>query len=96
MGQLVYGAGLSYDFEDRVLAHLRAVIVSKLLLQESFLLSWETNGRQQSLWMNPAVAAAFHFDESPTPPLNHDWLNLLMTQANSPGGLRVTPEPLNE
>lgn len=98
MGTLIYGqTAVKATFEDRMLAHLRAVIVNKLRRGESFLFTWtsETKGfkEQHSAWMHPAVALSFTLDAASAAPLNQEWLALLAEAANSTSGLGPHREP---
>jgi hypothetical protein len=47
-----------FEFDDRVLAHLRVVIVTKLRRRESFTFTWNlpamSGSGRVSLWMDPA------------------------------------------
>ena len=93
MGYLRYGQQQSFQFDDRTLAHLRAVITGKLVLQESFIFTWTDEGLQRSLWMHPTLPLSFEFDSSEPPAVNRSWVELLMGLANSPAGLRLAREP---
>lgn len=92
MGVLHYGEEKEFTFDDRLLTHLRTVILGKLALQESFAFSW-VDDRQHTIWLHPAVTVHFEFDNPATPELNPAWVELLMQYASSPGGLRVVEEP---
>lgn len=98
MGQFVYGsAPVLVDFDDRVLAHLRVVIASKLRRSESFLFTWEYSSAKgsghSSVWLHPAIPLQFIFTDEKEPAVNRQWLEDLVRSSNSPGGLRVVPEP---
>lgn len=84
-------------FDDRLLAHLRAVMTAKLRRGESFLFTWtdDTRGHDvtQSLWMHPAVGMQFVFEGTQPQPLNRAWLEALAASANSASGLTTVPEP---
>lgn len=100
MGRLVYGAGAhqsTFEFEDRLLAHLRIVMVTKLRRQEGYTLSWdlplsEGSGRV-SLWISPHIPLQFRFDGSREPAINRAWIEELATVAASTSGLILLPEP---
>ena len=98
MGTMLYGTPPSeIHLEDRVLAHLKAVIVSKLRRAESFLVSWEIpegegEGRM-SLWMHPSIPLQFVFAEPHRPQLNQAWMEEMARTATSAEGLRIIPEP---
>ena len=98
VGTFTYGpASIDVEFEDRLLAHLRAVIVTKLRRTECFLFTWnDTSGPeevQRSLWMHPSVGMRFELSPSAAKPLNRAWVELLTSAANSDAGLTVLPEP---
>lgn len=98
MGKFIYGTpSVTVDFDDRVLAHLKVVIVAKLRRGESLMLNWETpeNGDMghSSVWLNPSIPLQFDFEGKREPEINRVWLEELVKLANTPAGLRVTPEP---
>ncbi|MCU1439262.1 MAG: ATP-dependent ligase [Rhodoglobus sp.] len=99
MGTLLYGSPPSeVTMEDRLLAHLKVVIIQKMRRNESFLISWELptaegSGRM-SLWMHPSIPLQFKFAGSRPPTLNPDWLDALARASMSVDGLRITPEPV--
>lgn len=93
MGNLHLSERDIYRFDDRTLAHLRTVITSKLLQQESFMFTWIEAGIQRSAWLHPASNLIFEFESAHTPEINRAWAKELFSQANSLGGLRLVPEP---
>jgi hypothetical protein len=98
MGKFIYGTpSISVDFDDRVLAHLKVVILSKVRRGESFSFSWEytvaKGSGHSSIWIHPAIPLQFDFVGSKEPRLNRAWVEELVRLSNSPAGLRVTPEP---
>lgn len=98
MGRLIYGIPDSeVEFDDRVLAHIKAVIVAKLRRNESFTLSWDNppsaGGGRTSVWMHPSIPVQFEFFGNREPKVNRTWIDDLMNSANSPGGMRILPEP---
>lgn len=98
MGKLVYGAhGMEIDLEDRLLAHLKVVIVAKLHRNEAFVFSWElgpqSGSGHNSIWLNPAIPLQFTFHGSTAPQLNRAWVEDLMLSANSSNGMVLLPEP---
>ncbi|HEY0246979.1 MAG TPA: hypothetical protein VGC45_01855 [Gryllotalpicola sp.] len=96
MGYLIYGPGTEYEFDDRVLAHLKIAIVAKLRLQESFLINWtvpsESGSGRMSLWMSPAVPLQFRFSGSKPPELNRIWLDALSRSSHGIRGMVVMGE----
>lgn len=98
MGTLIYGPhGSEYEFDDRLLAHLRVVIVTKFRRRESFTLTWEVardNGSGRvSLWLDPAIPLQFHFRGNREPSLNREWIEHLATIAGTTTGLVPLDEP---
>ena len=97
MGKLTYDSTLTVDFDDRVLAHLQLVIGAKLRRAESFYFSWRDDpavgdGRS-TLWLHPTIPLHFKYAGGRQPSINRAWIDLLMSAANSPGGLHLMPEP---
>ena len=98
MGKFIYGTpSIAVDFDDRVLAHLKIVILSKVRRGESFTFSWEystsSGSGHSSIWIHPTIPLQFDFHGSREPRLNRAWVEELAALSNTPGGLRVTPEP---
>ncbi|WP_144717463.1 DUF7882 family protein [Agrococcus jejuensis] len=96
MGHLTYAGATEYQIEDRMLAHLKTVIASKLRRQESFLVSWtvepDSGSGRVSLWMSPSVPLEFRFAGSRPPQLNGVWLEVLAEMANTARGLVLVGE----
>ena len=96
MGRFIYdNASNSVEIEDRVLAHLRIVVMNKLRRAESFMFDVEVgdgSGRR-SFWMHPSVPMQFHFFGSRQPRINRVWIEELMQTASGPNGLWIVPEP---
>ena len=94
MGFLHHGAD-RYDLDDRVLHHVRRVIVQKLKRNESFLLSWTspTTSLPQSAWIAPRTALGFEFSGSRPPALNRSWTERLMSASYSTVGLDLDTSP---
>jgi hypothetical protein len=99
MGKLLYGLPpVEIDATDRELAHLRVVIITKLRRGEMF--AFAVDGRVESagpgrriLWIHPSIPLQFQFDGTTEEKLNREWLEDLMSAANSGGNLRLTSEP---
>ncbi|MFS0852635.1 hypothetical protein [Microbacterium sp. 179-I 3D4 NHS] len=97
MGKLMYGASLTpILIEDRALAHLKVVIVTKLRRQESFTLSWvhkdgEAPGRS-TIWLHPSIPLRFVFEATEPPALNPAWINALSQTLSSTGGVSLVDE----
>ncbi len=98
MGKFIYGTpSVTIEFDDRVLAHVKVVISTKLRRGESFLFNWEpaeeSDASLCSVWLHPAIPIQFEFFGNREPRINRAWLEDLIRTANSNSGLRVTPEP---
>jgi hypothetical protein len=98
MGKFIYGTpSISIEFDDRVLAHLKVVILAKVRRGESFTFSWEYSAAagsgHSSIWIHPTIPLQFDFLGSKEPRLNRTWAEELVRLSNTPAGLRVTPEP---
>ncbi|WP_188508816.1 DUF7882 family protein [Conyzicola nivalis] len=98
MGTLYYGdARYPIRIEDRALAHLKIVILTKLRRNESFALSWEKKPADGSgrgtVWIHPALSFHFEFSGSKEPEINMAWLEKMSESANRTLGLRIDDEP---
>lgn len=97
MGTLIYEKTIFFELDERMLAHMEAVIRAKLGRREPFMLTVPTrpvdgSGRT-SVWVNNESMLVFKF-RGPKVPLNHEWFRAMLTVANSPGGLSLVPEPV--
>jgi hypothetical protein len=95
VGILHYGSTpASFSVDDRTLAHIELVILAKLRRRESLSLALndETTSHRQAMWISPDVTLRFEY-HGPMPEINRTWLQELVDTANSPGGLRLVPEP---
>lgn len=97
MGTLHYDNRLAIPLDDRALAHLKIVVLTKLRRNESFAFSWEnppSNGSgRHTVWIHPAVSLHFEFLGSRQPEINRAWLEQLAELANRSLGVHITPEP---
>ena len=96
MGKFIYGAtAVSVDIEDRVLAHLRMVIMTKLRRNESFMFDIDVGGGngRRTFWIHPSVPIQFHFFGSRPPRINREWVEEMIRLASSTTGLTIPPEP---
>jgi hypothetical protein len=97
VGTLSYDSNYKADFDDRVLAHLQIVIGAKLRRGESFHFSWRneqvTGQGRTTIWLHPTVPLIYSYLGSRTPTINRQWVEALMTSANSVAGLQIVPEP---
>jgi hypothetical protein len=95
MGALIYGPQAErLEVSDRLLAHLRLVIVSKLRRGESFAFNWahgDGDGKS-TVWMQPTMHLVFEFELNAPHDINRAWAEHLAETANSVRGLWVIPE----
>lgn len=100
MGSLIYATGRlgAVQFDDRTLAHLQIVIGAKLRLRQPFFFSWldavDIGGGRGSIWLDATIPLAFNYTKSERQRINREWLELLMTSANSNVGLQLMSEPI--
>jgi hypothetical protein len=91
----MYG-GHEVGIDDRLLAHLQIVIITKFRKSEPFLMSWldsqSIGDGRSALWLHPGLAIYFKFLGSRTPAIDRDWLDYLMTSADSSTGLVLRDE----
>lgn len=98
MGTFYYGdARYAIPIEDRALAHLKLVILTKLRRNESFAFSWDKgieNGHGRgTIWIHPALALHFDFAGTRHPEINRAWLEEMSISANQTLGLVIGKEP---
>lgn len=98
MGYLLYGSPPeSVRIDDRVLAHLKVVMLTKLRRHEGFPLTFEfgpsDGSGRATIWLNPSVLIQFRFEGGRQPVINKAWLELMMLTANETDGLRLVEEP---
>jgi hypothetical protein len=100
MGKLVYENSIRVDIDDRALTHLQLVVGRKLRRGESCFFSWREDvslgGGRNSIWLHPQSSLHFKFLGSREPALNEAWLRDMAVAANSPRGLYVVPEPVED
>jgi hypothetical protein len=97
MGKFIYDGDIKVEFEDRLLAHLQAVIMAKVRRGESFPFTWKDDisigGGRTTVYVHPNVSLVFKYHGSRNPQLSSSWLHALTYNANSGRGLYVVPEP---
>ncbi len=98
MGTLVYGSGaLRVEFDDRVLAHIQAVVGVKVRRNERFFLSWfdtqAVGDGRSAVWIAPEIPLAFRFTTAAQHRLNRPWVEAMILAAGSSAGLVLTREP---
>lgn len=96
MGFLAYAHANEFEFDDRVLAHVKAAIGMKLRKHESFFLSWsnpaERGSGRLSVWVSPSIPMIFRFSGNRPPELNRVWVDVLVDLSNSARGMVVVAE----
>ncbi|MDF2493049.1 MAG: putative rane protein [Microbacterium sp.] len=95
MGSLFYGSDITaIDIPDRLLAHVKVVIATKLRRGESFTMSWrhaeDEAGGRSTLWLHPSIPLRIVFDDAEPEMLDPQWLQELAVAASSTGGLNVS------
>ena len=99
MGTLFYGSQRTpIRIDDRILAHLRAVVTAKMRRGEGFLLSWTDSitigdGRS-SVWMHPACDLHYKFDGAKQPKLVPALLEELNIQSIQARGIVIAEATL--
>jgi hypothetical protein len=96
MGTLTYGDSQTFEFDDRMLSHMKLAIVAKLLRHESFLLNWtvpvEHGSGRVSLWISRESQLTFRFVGSRPPAINMRWIEALSASSARTGGMQVIDE----
>lgn len=97
MGHLFYGNdGDPIVIPDRLLAHVKVVIATKLRRSESFTLSWrhadDAAPGRTTIWLQPAIPLRFVFDVAEAEVLDQALLQVLAKGANSSNGLVIDVE----
>ncbi len=92
MGRLIYRDRASFDIDDRILAHLRVVIMNKLRRNEGFMLQVPVNEgvRQASLWIHASNALVLQFYGGREPTLDRELIDQMMHDASGADGLTLT------
>ncbi len=90
MGRLYYGSSPEpIEMSDRVLAHLKVVISTKLRRSESFPLSWDRDGDRSTVWLHCSIPLRFEVCNEAAGAIDRGYLNELAKAANSSGGIVV-------
>ncbi|PVE76975.1 hypothetical protein [Microbacterium testaceum] len=94
MAKLFYGTTTEpITIDDRMLAHVKVVVATKLRRGESFTLSWvhgadEPVGRS-TIWLQPSIPLRFVFDSEQPEALDQNLLKRMANDANSSRGLSL-------
>ena len=94
MGKLFSGStDQPIEMPDRVLAHVKVVVATKLRRGESFTLSWRhdagTPRGRSTIWIQPSIPLRFVFSSSEPELLDPEHLKSLANDASSTAGLVV-------
>ncbi|WP_336644628.1 DUF7882 family protein [Microbacterium sp. USHLN186] len=94
MGTLHYGAtGDPIEMPDRILAHLKVLISTKLRRSESFSLSWDhiVDGavERSSIWLHCSIPLQFQMDAEAASKLDRAYLQELADAANTSNGVII-------
>jgi hypothetical protein len=94
MARLYYGnMPEPIELPDRVLAHLKIVISTKLRRSESFPLSWQygsgPDAERSTIWLHAAIPLRFEVAAAAASDIDRAYLHELVTAANSSGGVVV-------
>lgn len=91
MGRLIYTEDSSFDIDDRLLAHLRVVMMNKLRRSEGFMLQIPTKGGgKASIWIGPSTAQLLQFYGGRPPQLDAELIDRMMRDASGADGLTLT------
>ncbi|GAA4195963.1 hypothetical protein GCM10022219_21840 [Microbacterium oryzae] len=98
MGKMFYGmSDQAIEIEDRLLAHVQSVVLTKLRRGESFSLSWQhPGGARETVWVHSSIPFRIVLDEVDQVPLNREVLVRLVEAANSNHGLDLSPAALSD
>lgn len=94
MGRLKYdNTSGPISIDDATLAHVKIVIATKLRRQESFMMTWLTDGSgvdaRSTIWIHPAIPLQFGFDEVDLPAIDVERIKAMMTALNATGELNL-------
>ena len=96
MGSLTYGEAQKFEFDDRLLSHVKLAIVAKLHRHESFLLNWtvpvEQGSGRVSIWISRESQLTFRFDGSRPVAINPAWVEALAMTSIRTGGMQLMRE----
>ena len=94
MAKLFYGTTTEpIQIDDRLLAHVKVVVATKLRRGESFTLSWVHGADQpvgrSTIWLQPSIPLRFVFDSEQPEALDQNLLKRMANDANSSRGLSL-------
>lgn len=89
MGHLYYGGTTNpIEVPDRLLAHVKVVIATKLRRGESFTMSWRDENRS-TIWLQPAIELRFVFSSAESETLDPALLQQLANEAATAAGMTL-------
>ena len=84
--------------DDRVLAHVKAVVTAKMRRGEGFLISWTDSGEvghgRNSVWVHPECDLHYKFDADTPPKLDPAVLEEMNIQSIQARGIELADAPL--
>ncbi len=94
MGKLIYGAiQRQIVMDDRLLAHLEAVVLSRLRRNNAFALHWkersDTGEGRRTVWVHPAADLYFEYDSANPGEMDRELLDGLAKAADSNQGINL-------
>jgi hypothetical protein len=96
VGYFIYDNNHEVAFDDRMLAHLQAVIIDKFRRNEKFAMNLVDGRRFITVWMTPRSPVQFVYEGSRPLRLNPGWVDLLSDTSAMTGTLRLLAEPAEE
>jgi hypothetical protein len=99
MGTLFYGSDRTpIRIDDRILAHLRAVVTAKMRRGEGFLLTWTDSitigDGSSSVWVHAGCDLHYKFDGSKQPKLDPELLERLNAESSQARGIEIAEATL--
>ena len=94
MGKLTYGAiQREIQIDDRLLAHLEVVVLSRLRRNNAFALRWaeraDDGDSRRTVWVHQASDLYFEYDSPEAPELDRELLDRLAKAADSNTGINL-------
>ncbi|HYI52048.1 MAG TPA: hypothetical protein VEX42_10790 [Microbacterium sp.] len=90
MAYLYYGTeNCPVVMPDRMLAHVKVVVATKLRRGESFMMTWKhpADDGATSIWLQPSIPLRFVFEVADIGDLDGEYIQSLARAANSSKGL---------
>jgi hypothetical protein len=93
MGRLVYGAlQRRIVVDDRLLAHIEVVVLSRLRRNNAFALRWAETGERpgrRTIWIHQGTDLCFEYDQAEQDELDRELLDQLAKAADSNTGINL-------